>query len=86
MYHQATIEVTTGSMFSALLYQGSVLVSMLYRIVCDGWLEVCLKLSSDEAEELLSSVVKLRDTWRHLVELKLEGVSYHLYFVLFVTV
>ena len=43
------------------------------RIVCDAWLEVCLKLSPDEAEELLSSVVKLRDTWKHLVELKLLG-------------
>ena len=43
------------------------------RLVFDGWLEACLRLKAEEAEELLSAVVRLRDTWQHMVELKLLG-------------
>ena len=32
-----------------------------------------MQMPPEEAENLLSSVVKLRDSWKHLVEMKLVG-------------
>ena len=48
---------------------------VLLRLVCDSWLELCTENSAEEAEELLSRVIKLRETWQLLIELKLKGTQ-----------
>ena len=39
-----------------------------------------MRLKAEEAEELLSAVVRLRETWQHMVELKLLGDALATYF------
>ncbi|XP_064608809.1 probable ATP-dependent RNA helicase DHX34 [Liolophura sinensis] len=41
------------------------------RVVCDGWLEIRFK-NDESIQEVLSSVVRLRQTWHNLLQLRLE--------------
>ena len=43
-------------------------------IVCDGWLELYIP-EPEVAESIVSSVVHLRATWQHLIEMKLENLA-----------
>ena len=43
----------------------------LTRLVVDGWLEVKLE-SSEVGQQVLAALQTLRNTWTHLLELKLE--------------
>jgi hypothetical protein len=48
------------------------------RLVVDGWLEVKLQ-SSETGQQVLTALQTLRNTWSHLLELKLEASksTYH---------
>lgn len=43
-----------------------------FRLVVDGWLEVKLE-SSEVGQQVLAALQTLRNTWTHLLELKLEA-------------
>lgn len=44
----------------------------MIRLVVDGWLEVKLQ-SSEIGQQVLAALQTLRNTWSHLLELKLEA-------------
>ena len=44
------------------------------RVICDGWIELSFKDSS-KAQQLLSDVIKLRNAWDQLLELRLRAVE-----------
>lgn len=41
------------------------------RMVCDGWLEICIP-DEEEAQTVVSSIIQLRATWQNLLKLRLE--------------
>ena len=47
---------------------------MRFRLVCDDWLEIQFP-DAASAEQVLSSVISLRSTWHHLLQLRMEGQS-----------
>lgn len=44
------------------------------RVICDGWIELAFK-DSTKAQQLLSDVIKLRNSWDKLLELRLITVE-----------
>ena len=47
---------------------------LCFRLVCDNWLEIQFP-DAASAEQVLSSVISLRSTWHHLLQLRMEGQS-----------
>ena len=50
----------------------SPLFPSFFRLVVDGWLEVKLQ-DSEVGQQVLAALQTLRNTWTHLLELKLEA-------------
>ena len=48
------------------------LVVLLGRLVIDGWLELTF-VSSEVGQQVVAALQTLRNTWTHLLELKLEA-------------
>lgn len=46
----------------------------VYRLVCDGWLEIRF-VDEETASKTLSSLIHLRATWQNLLKLRLKGTA-----------